>query len=58
MTAGRSGVELAGVERIDELRALWLDLHHHHRELVGSLPLVEDDELSWQRRRALYAERL
>jgi GNAT superfamily N-acetyltransferase len=35
-----------------------LELHHHHRAVVRPLPLVEDDELSWHRRRALYAERL
>ena len=40
------------------MRGLWLELHHHHRQVVGSLPLVDDDELSWQRRRALYLERL
>jgi ribosomal protein S18 acetylase RimI-like enzyme len=51
-------VELAGVERVDAVRELWLELHHHHRSVVGTLPLVKDDELSWQRRRALYAERL
>lgn len=51
-------LELAGVERLDEVRELWLELHHHHRAVVGTLPLVEDDELSWQRRRALYHERL
>jgi ribosomal protein S18 acetylase RimI-like enzyme len=51
-------VELAGLERIDEVRDLWLALHHHHRAVVGELPLVVDDELSWQRRRALYVDRL
>jgi hypothetical protein len=51
-------MELAGAERVDELRELWLALHHHHRAAVGTLPLVEDDELSWERRRALYMERL
>jgi ribosomal protein S18 acetylase RimI-like enzyme len=51
-------LELAGVERVDEVRELWLDLHRHHRAVVGTLPLVVDDELSWQRRRALYVDRL
>ena len=51
-------VELAGIERVDELRDLWLELHHHHRAVVGTLPLVKDDELSWQRRRGLYVDRL
>jgi GNAT superfamily N-acetyltransferase len=39
--------------RIDALRPLWLELHHHHRA-VSPLDLVGDDELSWQRRRAMY----
>jgi ribosomal protein S18 acetylase RimI-like enzyme len=51
-------LELAGVERVDEVRELWLELHRHHRAVVGTLPLVVDDELSWQRRRALYVDRL
>jgi ribosomal protein S18 acetylase RimI-like enzyme len=51
-------LELAGIERVDEVRELWLALHHHHREVVGTLPLVEDNEQSWQRRRALYVGRL
>ncbi|HEY2650857.1 MAG TPA: hypothetical protein VGI50_02980 [Solirubrobacteraceae bacterium] len=46
--------EVAGIARLDEVRGLWLDLHHHHRQVVR-LSLVEDDDLSWQRRRALYA---
>ena len=50
--------DLAGVERVDDVRGLWLDLHHHHRTVVDELPLVKDDELSWERRRALYLERL
>ena len=51
-------IELAGIERVDEVRELWLDLHRHHRAVVGALPLLDDDEASWQRRRALYVERL
>jgi ribosomal protein S18 acetylase RimI-like enzyme len=54
----RTRLELAGVQRVDELRDLWLSLHHHHRAMVGTLPLVDDDELSWRLRRALYLERL
>jgi ribosomal protein S18 acetylase RimI-like enzyme len=49
-----SKVELGGPEHIDEVRALWLELHHHERRVAPSLPLVTDDELSWHRRRALY----
>ncbi len=51
-------LELAGTERVDDLSALWLALHHHHRVAVGTLPLVEDEELSWERRRSLYLDRL
>jgi ribosomal protein S18 acetylase RimI-like enzyme len=51
-------IELAGAERIDDVRELWLHLHHHHRSVAGSLPLVKDGELSWQRRRARYLTRL
>jgi ribosomal protein S18 acetylase RimI-like enzyme len=42
-------------ERIDELRELWLALHHAHRE-VANVPLQPDDELSWRLRRADYLE--
>jgi ribosomal protein S18 acetylase RimI-like enzyme len=51
-------IELAGAERLGELRELWLALHRHHRQVVGSLPLVDDDEASWRRRSELYRERL
>jgi ribosomal protein S18 acetylase RimI-like enzyme len=51
-------IELGGVDQVDEVRELWLELHRHHRAVVGPLPLVEDDEVSWRRRRALYIERL
>ncbi|MBV9192947.1 MAG: GNAT family N-acetyltransferase [Solirubrobacterales bacterium] len=58
MSAEQTRLEVAGVERVDELRELWLHLHHHHRSVVGTLPLIDDDELSWQRRRALYIARI
>jgi ribosomal protein S18 acetylase RimI-like enzyme len=47
-------LELAGPERVDDLRSLWLALHHHERTVAPDIPLVTDDRLSWQRRRALY----
>jgi GNAT superfamily N-acetyltransferase len=50
--------ELAGAERVDEVRELWLELHRYHRTLPGAIPLIEDDMLSWERRRALYLDRL
>lgn len=58
MSTEQTWLGVAGIERVDELKELWLHLHHHHRSVVGKLALVEDDELSWQRRRALYVERL
>jgi ribosomal protein S18 acetylase RimI-like enzyme len=51
-------LELAGIERLDEVRERWLELHHHHQAVVSAVPLVDDDERSWERRRELYAERL
>jgi ribosomal protein S18 acetylase RimI-like enzyme len=51
-------LELAGTDRLDEVRELWLALHHHHRQVVGSLPLVDDDAASWSRRRELYCNRM
>jgi ribosomal protein S18 acetylase RimI-like enzyme len=49
------GVTLSplAIDRVDELRELWLALHHEHRA-VSPVPLVEDDERSWQARRAVY----
>lgn len=51
-------LELAGIERLDDVRELWLELHRHHRAVVDTVPLVEDDDVSWERRRELYAARL
>jgi GNAT superfamily N-acetyltransferase len=45
-------VARAGVEAVDDLRPLFLALHHHHRSLV-ELPLVADDE-AWRARKATY----
>lgn len=44
----------AGLDRVDDLRELWLALHHHHHEVSALQPLVDDDALSWERRRADY----
>jgi ribosomal protein S18 acetylase RimI-like enzyme len=54
----RIRVELAGVDRVDDVRKLWLELHRHHRAVVRTLSLVADDVASWERRRALYLDRL
>jgi ribosomal protein S18 acetylase RimI-like enzyme len=54
----RIQIERADVGNLNEVRRLWLALHHHHRCVVDSVALVDDDEVSWQRRRALYEARL
>jgi ribosomal protein S18 acetylase RimI-like enzyme len=56
--AGPLAIELGDAATVDAVRELWLELHHHHRDVVGSVPLVDDDEASWRSRRALYLERL
>jgi ribosomal protein S18 acetylase RimI-like enzyme len=48
-------IALAGPDRIDELRPLWLELHHHHASVSRVQPFV-DDETSWTVRRRTYAE--
>lgn len=53
-SAVESTVALGGAEHVDELRGLWLALHHHERRVAPALPLVSDDERSWQARRRLY----
>jgi len=47
-------VELAGAECVDEVRALWLELHRHERDVAPDLPIVTDDERSWRQRRSMY----
>ena len=40
---------------LDALESLWIALHRHHRTVVPSAAmLVDDDSVSWSRRRALY----
>ena len=46
---------LAGPDRLDELRPLWLELHHHHASVSRVQPFV-DDETSWAARRRSYVE--
>ena len=48
-------IVLAGLERVDELRPLWLQLHHHHARVSRVQPFV-DDETSWTVRRTGYVE--
>jgi ribosomal protein S18 acetylase RimI-like enzyme len=45
----------AGRDRVDELRPLWLQLHHHHARVSRVQPFV-DDETSWTMRRRGYEE--
>ena len=42
-----------GADRISEIEPLWRSLHRHHRS-VADLPVLADDDLSWQRRRDGY----
>jgi ribosomal protein S18 acetylase RimI-like enzyme len=42
-----------GADRLSELEPLWRSLHQHHRS-VADLPVLADDDLSWQRRRDWY----
>src|ERR1700741_4048597 len=48
-------IVLAGPERIDELRPLWLELPHHHQRVSRVQPFV-DDETSWAARRGSYVQ--
>jgi ribosomal protein S18 acetylase RimI-like enzyme len=42
-----------GADRLSELEPLWRSLHRHHRA-VADLPVLADDDLSWERRRDGY----
>jgi ribosomal protein S18 acetylase RimI-like enzyme len=44
-------------DQLSELEPLWLSLHRHRRQ-VADLPVLADDDLSWQRRCAWYRSRL
>jgi ribosomal protein S18 acetylase RimI-like enzyme len=48
-------IDLLGVDDVDELRELWLQLHHHHQTVSPVGPFV-DDEASWPVRRAGYVQ--
>jgi GNAT superfamily N-acetyltransferase len=48
-------IAVAGLDRVDELRPLWLQLHHHHQRVARVQPFV-DDETSWTLRRRGYVE--
>jgi ribosomal protein S18 acetylase RimI-like enzyme len=46
-----------GVEGLGSVEPLYRALHAHHRA-IAEVPLVEDADLSWRRRRAWYHEAL
>jgi ribosomal protein S18 acetylase RimI-like enzyme len=48
--------ELRTPQELDSLRGLWLALHHHHRQVSSFDAFVDDDDASWARRRATYAQ--
>lgn len=50
-------IALLDPARLDDLEPLWRSLHAHHRD-VSVLPVLADDDLSWQRRRAWYGRLL
>lgn len=45
-----------GADLLGELRPLWLALVHHHAGIAPQLGPVRDDDETWRRRRAQYAE--
>ena len=52
-----SAIAFAGTGELPELEPLWRSLHTHHRR-IAQVPLVADDDLSWQRRSAWYRSML
>jgi ribosomal protein S18 acetylase RimI-like enzyme len=49
-------IERGGVDDVPALRALWLELHHHHAEVAPQSGEFVDDETSWRVRSASYRE--
>ena len=49
-------IERGGVDDVPSLRALWLELHHHHAEVAPQSGEFVDDETSWLVRSASYRE--
>lgn len=43
--------------QLADLEQLWRSLHRHHRD-VSDLPVLADDDVSWERRRAWYGRLL
>ena len=49
-------IERGGVDDVNALRELWLELHHHHQEVAPQSGDFADDERSWRVRSAHYRE--
>jgi ribosomal protein S18 acetylase RimI-like enzyme len=49
-------IALEGPEVLDELRPLWLELHHHHQMVAPELAPFSDDATSWIARRESYEQ--
>jgi GNAT superfamily N-acetyltransferase len=47
-------IAVEGPEVLDELRPLWLELHHHHQAIAPELGPFSDDATSWIARRESY----
>lgn len=45
-----------GIDDVDALRDLWLELHHHHAGVAPQSGEFSDDATSWSRRSAHYRE--
>ena len=50
-------IRRAGPNEVDKLELLYRALHAHHLE-IAEIPLVEDPDTSWLRRRDWYTEKL
>ena len=52
-------ISRAGADRLDDLRALFLALHEHHRRVTPRpIPLIASDDAAWAARREGYAQYL
>jgi ribosomal protein S18 acetylase RimI-like enzyme len=49
-------IERGGLDDVDGLRELWLELHHHHAEVAPQSGEFTDDETSWTVRSGSYRE--
>ena len=47
-------ISYGGLERIDDVRDLWLSLFEHHKRVSGHIAPVKTREESWALRRACY----